>query len=353
MRWRHVLTAGPTIVLLAWAVLGGGPDAVSPPVLLVTLPLATRRRWPTGSAGACAVGVALAVAGYPIPAGASLPMLIAVLISAFAVADRARRAWPGLVLLITPLLPLAVRGFDFPLPDWALPMALVGGVWFAGLAVRRRGEVAQALRDRALAEQREGIARELHDVVTHRVSVMVIQAGAARTVLVTDPGTATGQLLALEAGGREALSELRGLLGLLAAPARDDAAPPSGIAAVPALLASVRAAGLPVRYEVTGEPRPVPDRLDRTAYRILQEALTNALRHSSRAGTTVSLSYGRSALIIETIDDDPMPGEVGEGRGLVGMRERAALVGGTVETGPRPGHGFGVRAVLPWPPGEG
>jgi signal transduction histidine kinase len=368
-RWRDVVaTAGPTVVFLSWAVLAAGPDALTPPILLATISLAARIRWPTAAAGAFAVGVLLAVAGFPVPAAVALPLVLAVLTAAYAVAVHSRWPWLGLPLLAAPLLPLATKQFELRLPGGTLPFALLAAAWLAGVAVRRQRDLArawqeraghvereqEALRSAAMAQERARIARDLHDVVTHRVSVMVIQGGAARSVLATDPGTACGQLLALEAGGREALAELRGLLDLLAVSSGDpDPSPPQGIAAIPALVEQVRAAGLPVRYEVTGAARPVPDRLDRTAYRIVQEALTNALRHSARTGTAITVDYGQSALVLEAVDDGPFTGEIRAGRGLAGMGERAALVGGTVDYGHSPPRGFAVRAVLPWPPEVG
>ena len=198
------------------------------------------------------------------------------------------------------------------------------------------------------------MARELHDVVAHAVSVMVIQAGAARQVLRDSPDRAEESLLAVEATGREAMTELRRFLGALddGGGGEDGAglAPQPGIGELETLLARVREAGLPAELEVDGTPRVLPDSLDVTVYRIVQEALTNALRYARRAATLVRLSYEPDQLRVEILDDGPasetdMPG--GSGRGVVGMRERATLVGGRLEAGPRLGGGYAVRAWLP------
>ncbi len=367
MNRRVVLDAGPAFALLAWSVIVGGPEPAWPVLVMLTLPLAGRHLWPTATAAALAVGV-IAATVYPVSASAVLPGIIAVLVAAFSVALYARWPWVGLIVLAAPLTAVVTQRFEFPLPGWTLPFAMVGSAWLAGLAIRRRSQIAEAWRDRAehvrreqealraaaLAEERSRIARELHDVVTHRVSVMVIQGGAARSVLASDPAAATEQLLALESGGREALTELRGLLDLLASSAADDVrvttAPVPGLAGVPTLVDQARAAGLPIRYRMTGDPKELPTRIDGTAYRIVQEALTNSLRHSNHAGTSLSIHYGQSELVLDVVDDErgAVP-PAATGRGLMGMRERAALLDGSIEVGLRPGKGFGVAVRLPLP----
>jgi signal transduction histidine kinase len=198
------------------------------------------------------------------------------------------------------------------------------------------------------------MARELHDVVAHGVSVMLIQTGAARQVLRTSPDRAEESLLTVEATGREAMAELRRLLGVL----NDDGeapglAPQPGVDQLGALVERVREAGLPAELAVDGAPRPLPASLDMTVYRIAQEALTNALRYARRAATLVHVSYEPDQLRLEILDDGPaIPADAadGSGRGLVGMEQRAALVGGRLEAGPRLGGGYAVRAWLPLEP---
>ncbi|HEV3463585.1 MAG TPA: histidine kinase, partial [Actinomycetota bacterium] len=233
----------------------------------------------------------------------------------------------------------------------------------------------------AVAEERARIARELHDVVAHSVSVMVVQAGAARRTLATSPGQATTALGQIESTGRQALVEMRRLLGLLRDGDGDGEdgevaaalTPQPSLAHLESLAAAAREAGLPVEIVVEGEPRPLPAGVDLSAYRIVQEALTNSLKHTGPARASVRLCYGREALEVQVLDDGPGPGAApgggglavvtlgpegvlpvsgarpttGGGHGLIGMRERVALFGGTLEAGPRPGGGYRVAARLP------
>jgi signal transduction histidine kinase len=227
-------------------------------------------------------------------------------------------------------------------------------------------EQARALRD-AAAGERARIARELHDVVTHHVSVMVIQAGAARLVLAGSPRGDTGQdeareaLLAVESTGRAALTELRHVMGLLAPTAdsgdTDDgrgalvAAPQPGLESLPVLVGRMRDAGVPVRLSVSGDLRPVTDGVGLAAYRVVQEALTNTIRHAAGAAATVVVEVTPEHLRIEVTDtgghtatrDPDGPG----GRGLIGLRERLAVYGGTLRTEARPGAGYRVEAQIP------
>jgi signal transduction histidine kinase len=246
--------------------------------------------------------------------------------------------------------------------------------WLVGDIVRQRGlETAarveaqdRALRDAeervriAVTEERRTMARELHDVVAHGVSVMLIQAGAARQVVGQSPERATEALLTVEATGREAMAELRRLLGVLGDEDEDAGAgmaPQPGIDQIATLIDRVREAGLPAALEVSGAPQPLPPSLDVTVYRIVQEALTNALRYARRAATLVRVTWEPAQLRVEILDDGPaFPAETGEtgegaGRGLTGMRERAVRAGGRLEAGPRLGGGYAVRAWLPIGPG--
>jgi len=202
----------------------------------------------------------------------------------------------------------------------------------------------------ALADERQRIARELHDVVAHSVSVMVVQTGAARTLLTRAPDQAAEALLAVERSGREALGELRALLGLLTqADAEPALAPQPGLGQLDRLVERVGEAGLPIELHVDGTPRALPPGLDLTAYRILQEALTNALKYAGGARTTVTVEFGERELRLEVLDAGVQKpnGQAGAGRGLLGMHERVAVYGGHLETGQRPEGGFAVRARLP------
>jgi signal transduction histidine kinase len=261
---------------------------------------------------------------------------------------------------------LAVEiALDDSLGDWlfpALALAAAGGI---GMTIRNRVELARTLAARAaeMEASREGrereavmaerrrLARELHDVVAHTVSIMVVQAGGARRTLHRDPDQALDALAAVEATGRGALVELRRLLGLLrpdgeAAPH----APQPGMASIDDLISRARAAGLPVEVNVEGEAGPLPAGVDLAAYRVVQEALTNTLQHAGPARARVTIRWEPENLVL--VVDDSGQGPVnglgdGTGQGLVGMRERVAMCGGELETGRRRGGGFKVRVRLP------
>jgi signal transduction histidine kinase len=250
-------------------------------------------------------------------------------------------------------------------PDASGPFIVLLPLWLLGSAVRSWRLRAEALEDRAgrlereqesltqaaVAEERARIARELHDLVAHGVSVMVVQAGAARQVMAQAPDKATDALLAVEATGRSAMADLRHLLGLLAADQSDaDRAPQPGLAQLDALVRRIAEAGLPALLQVEGCPCPLPPGLDLAAYRIVQEALTNALKYAGGAPTIVRVLFADEGLKVEVLDegrDGHRTNAGAQGRGLVGMRERAALYGGWLEAGPRLERGYAVRAWLP------
>lgn len=213
-------------------------------------------------------------------------------------------------------------------------------------------EQAEALR-RAVETERARIARDLHDVVTHNVSVMVIQAGAARKIMASDPEQASTALLAVEAGGRAAMAELRHVMGLLTMNDPDDPAdlePQPGLGQLESLIGRVRDTGLPVELAVTGTARPLPPGVELAAYRVVQEALTNTVKHTSGASASVTIEYGDDQLRVEVLDTGGDPGELvadGNGRGLIGLRERLAVYGGTLHTVRRPRGGYRVEAIIP------
>jgi signal transduction histidine kinase len=252
---------------------------------------------------------------------------------------------------------------QFSLGDLLLIAMILGGSWLAGRAIRYRRERERTLerltieleREReekaraAVAEERVRIARELHDVVAHAISVIVLQARGGRRSLATDPGETREALDMIEATGSEALAEMRRLLGMLR---RDDEeialAPQPSLRYLDALAEQVREAGLPVDLSVEGEPTELPPGVDLSAYRIVQEALTNALRHAGPATARVVVRYRENDLELEIADTGAgTSASDGEGHGLAGMRERVSLYGGRIEAGPRGGGGFAVRARLP------
>src|SRR4051812_18017460 len=222
-------------------------------------------------------------------------------------------------------------------------------------ALTRHLEAERDLRERAaVAEERGRIARELHDVVAHALSVIAIQADAAEAALDRDPDRSRRPLDAIRSESRRALAEMRRLLGVLRTPEGEpENAPQPGLGELSALVARARAAGLPVELRESGPRHPLPASLDLSAYRIVQEALTNVARHAPGARTTVALDWGDGALGITVRDLGAGAGASvngnghGGGHGLVGMRERARIHGGTVEAQPVAGGGFEVRASLP------
>ena len=203
--------------------------------------------------------------------------------------------------------------------------------------------------ERAVAEERQRIARELHDVIAHSVSVMTVQAGAVRRLLTPEQEKERQALESVEATGRDALTEMRRLVGLLREQgAMPEFSPQPGLGSIAALLDGVRSAGLPVELEVDGAPRELPPGVDLAAYRVVQEALTNALKYGGTAHAWVALHWRDDELELEVANDGRGDGDgSGGGHGLAGMRERVALYGGDLESGPRDGGGYVVRARLP------
>jgi signal transduction histidine kinase len=225
------------------------------------------------------------------------------------------------------------------------PAAFFAAVWLGGDA-KRSADIEREERTRnAAAEERARIARELHDVVTHNVSVMVVQAAAGNDVFDSHPERAREALQAVEQTGRQALGELRRLLDVSGD--ADGALPQPGLARVDDLIANVRQAGLAVDLSVEGTPRALPEALDLSAYRIVQEALTNTLKHARASRAAITVRYGTRDLEVEVADDGVgSSGVPSGGHGLIGMRERVVLFGGDLETGPARGGGFAVKARL-------
>jgi signal transduction histidine kinase len=201
----------------------------------------------------------------------------------------------------------------------------------------------------AVALERTRIARELHDVVAHAMSVMIVQAGAARTVVDRDPKAAHDAIAQVEETGRAGLAEMRRLIGVLTDDGQaGSTAPMPGLAQLDPLLDTVRSAGLPVEVVRSGTPRELPAGADLAAYRVIQESLTNALKHAGPASARVVLGYAPDRVTIEVADDGRGPSaEPGAGHGVIGMRERVGMFGGSLETSARPGGGFVVRAEIP------
>jgi signal transduction histidine kinase len=238
------------------------------------------------------------------------------------------------------------------------------GSWALGAYAQTRlrylrelqGRAASAERERdqrariAVQAERASIARELHDIVAHSVGVMLVGVRGARDVLRTSPDAADDTLARVERSGEQSLAELRRILALLREPEQSaESRPQPSLAELNDLVASYREAGLPVRLELVGEPMPLPGGVELSLYRIVQEALTNTLKHSNPSNVTVTLAFRDSRLELEVVDDGTptTSGAATIGQGLIGMRERVALLGGELQTGEREGGGFRVAAQLP------
>src|SRR5262252_6472519 len=337
-------------------------------ILLQTLPLAVRRRYPVGVL-AVVVAATLGTVAAEIPGrsngGVGLVLLVA-LYSVAAYCPRRQAAWAGIAAGVVLAWPLWAAPAGVA-PLWARLLAVVVSLvfpalgWVCGAYVSElRGRAARSRREqeletgRAVAEEQARVGRELHDVIAHTLSVIVIQAGAAADVFDTSPQAARQALGSISLAGRQALAELRRVLAAVRPqPGEQDGwAPPPGLAGLDGLLDRVRGAGLAVTARVDGAPVGLPAGVDLAAYRIVQEALTNTLKHAHADSAEVHLCYGPAGLVVEVTDDGRaaalagQPGRAG-GRGLIGIGERAALHGGTCEAGPRPGGGFAVRVAFP------
>ena len=350
------LIAVALTVLCQVQLAGTGP--VSHLALLVTMVVAFRRRAPLLVAAILSVG--LAMQGLSDSPPSVLGEYLTVLLVCFTVAQLLplRRALLALLLIVVAIVLHDLRSEEYGslsgmVSDITTPLML----WGVGRAVRvfqtdTREAVARA-RDleesarRAVEAERAHLARELHDVVTHSLSVVIVQAQGAQRVVATEPALAAEALAAIESAGRTAMTEMRRLLGLLRS---DDEASPvaalPGVAQLPELVAQAQGTGLDVALSVRGEPVPVSPGLDLSLYRIAQEALTNVLKHAGPA-TPVSLDveWSRESVRLRVADRGPGADGASDGRGLLGMRERIAFYGGTLCT--RSDDGFVVEAVLP------
>jgi signal transduction histidine kinase len=363
-RWPAGADAGVAIALAALVVWEITSTDVSGPLatlvalgLATTLPLAVRRRLPLIALGAVVAGILVLdrLSVVQEPQTTLLPFVLVVYSVAAHAEDRV-----AVLGLVAALVGILVDEAD----DFVVMGPLTTATWLAGRLVRswRRqatelARLAEQLeRERAqnsrlaVIGERTRIARELHDVVGHTLSLMVLQAGAERLALGAERPDTRDALVQIESTGRSTLTELRRLVGVLRSD--DDAAergPAPGLARLGDLVESVRQAGLTVDLEVLGEPRSLPSGLDVSAFRIVQEALTNTVRHASASAVRVCVDHGPGELRIEVTDDGrtTSPRTANGGHGLVGMRERVALYGGRLTVGPRTDGGFAVCARLP------
>jgi signal transduction histidine kinase len=379
-----IVRPGITPVVIGPPPGGGWPSSGTlVAAVLTTAPLAIRRIYPIaafwvilaaviGSSGHTTTITYAAAIFAAYSAVVYSPYRRAALLSVLAAAVIVTAAYPN----TTPPVPARFTAALILIPTVAVGVVI--RIWR-----RRAGESAERLRRaqaeheaetrRAVELERARIASEMHDVVTHNVSVMVVQAGAARRVLDSSPDDAREALLAVEASGRTAMTELRHLLGLLAPSGEAETSVPGdagdstltpqpGADRIPALLARVCEAGMPVELVVdapAGTPQALPPGIDLAAFRVVQEGLTNVMKHAGPARTTVRLEYRPRDLVITVSDDGPAPGAApaatapgsgSDGRGLIGLRERIAVYGGELDAGPRPGGGWRLAARIPVEP---
>jgi signal transduction histidine kinase len=342
--------------------------------VMAAAPLVVRRKWPAATCAAiAAVYVAATLTGVqftPFVSNAGPNLAIA----AFTVADR--RAWKlsllialGAALATSGVLPLGFYMHPAQGEGDAVQAAAVVVGWVAGDAVRRRRTYRQRLelearhremeRDgRVRAEERLRLSRDVHDVVSHSLSVIAVRSGVARLLLTQRPDEAETALAAIETASRTALDELRQLLRQIREPADDHEPLAPGIDDIPVLVHRMRYGGLDLTYRSTGKRHHYGVATEMAAYRIVQEALTNVVKHSGASSASVELSHTPAVLTISVIDDGPCPPSTGRteampadvarsGFGIAGMRERADLMGGSLIAGPRPEGGYAVVATLP------
>jgi signal transduction histidine kinase len=326
--------------------------------LLATLPIALVRKRLPWAAGLIVLGVLLAVGQGGAP---TIPALIALVTVLYVFASSYRRRWS--VLVAFPFFANAIAPFsgDYAGFPGVLLLMLVVAAEALGDSRRERGEaiaerdetrqaMVDTLHDQAVMGERARIARDLHDVVAHHVTAIAVQAETARLTVEGIPDEGRAHLEAIGNTARDALAEMRRLLGVFReeAATRAERTPQPGLARLHELVETARAAGTPVQLTLRGDAVPLPPGVDLCAYRILQEALTNARRHAPGASVELELEYDADLLHLRVRDHGPGPAEPdADGHGLLGMRERAIMVGGTLSTGPADGGGFAVEAELP------
>ncbi len=334
-------------------------------VLATTAALLWRRRSPLASSLAIAALVLASSAAWNVPDTIVAPG-VALMCSGFALGAHAsqRSSIVGLAAFVAALLAASVAERK-GLGDFFFLATLYAVLWGAGTVVRSRSALAAQLADRAAvleherdeqavlaaAAERARIARELHDVVAHCVNVMVLQAGAERRLIAGDQPQTAEVLRAIEDTGRQALGELRRLLGLVRAPDAAPLAPQPTLADLPALAQRANASGIQAATRIAGDRCALPPGIELSAYRIVQEALTNTIKHAPGAKATVEITYRPDTLDIHVTNTKPLtapaPDAAGAGAGLIGMRERVALFAGTFDAGSVRDGGFSVRVRIP------
>jgi signal transduction histidine kinase len=334
------------------------PDAALLLVILACLVLALKRRYPVAVLVVSTAAVVVYSALGNVNGAVMLAPAVALFSVAQAVSVRRALSLAAVTLLALMTATGAANPFGTTGGGFYLIPALIAAPLFGGIAVSNRRAYVSSIEERALEEaerrvdeERLRIARELHDIVAHTMATISVQAGVAEHVLAENPAAAGEALHAIRMASKDGLRELRAILNVLRqADEGDPAQPAPGLGQLDALITGACQAGLPTTLTQTGEPRPLPAAVDLAAYRIVQESLTNVIKHAGPANATVSFSYDQAAVRIEIADTGrgaPPGVGGGSGHGLIGMRERAASVGGTLETGPGRSGGYLVTARLP------
>ena len=371
--WYELLVGGLLVAAMLELILGRNSSAAPPTSLRYAIPvvvlliatLFARRRFPFAAPASYWL-IATAISFYD---GELIPFMVSLfpvgLVAAFLLGNQrdARRAWAGLAIVLG-----GITTVVYNIPGHLTAELIVipvdfGISWAAGFALRDRAQAAEAAEIRAaqaerereaaarvaVAEERARIARELHDIVAHAVSVMVLQVGAVRHQLPDELGEQRGALTDVERAGRTALAEMRRLLAAMRREGEEaELVPQPGLDGIDSLLAEVGRAGLPVELHVDGEPVPLPRGIDLSAYRIVQEGLTNALKHAHASDANVTFRYGPDELEIEVRDNGQGSSTTdGLGHGLVGVRERVKIYGGEMSAGSANGGGFVLSTRLP------
>ena len=343
-----------------------GPGWLLPfEVALMALPLLFVKKFPFAAPVATVligIGIAVATTGKAVTGAFVAILLLNLTAWLFGRLDR-RSAVVGLLLIYAAVIAVDTQADELTAADVGFPWFLFTLFWGASAFVTSREGHAREAEQRAqqmaieqetaslqaVAEERQRIARELHDVIAHSVSVMTVQAGAVRRLLLPEQERERQALEIVESTGREALTEMRRLVGLLREHGTmPEFAPQPSLRTLDILIGTVREAGLEVELDIQGEARELPPGVDLSAYRLVQEALTNTLKYAGPAQAWVTLRWREDELELEVANNGRSEAASnGSGHGLAGMRERVALCGGTLETGPRDGGGFVVRCHLP------
>jgi signal transduction histidine kinase len=362
----HVFTV--TVLITAYGPQGWRGHLVGlaiPAALLACAPLVVRHRWPVPVLVVTAIGAET----YMALTQSAEVILAAPLIALYTVADTTGNRRPLTIgistVLVLSLAHAVIRPTSMFWPGNIALAALGGLAVAAGDATRSRRAFLAATEERArnaelgreeearrrVTDERLRIARDLHDELGHHIALINLQAGVAAHVLTDQPDQARQALVHIKQASKAALADLRDTIGLLRQPGETatPTEPPAGLAALPGLLNSFQQAGLRIAYEVEGTERPVPATADLTAYRVIQESLTNVRKHAGKTNARLRLGYHPATLSIVVDNDSVFTKDNGTGHGITGMRERVAAIGGSMHAGPRSDGGFRVTATLPVP----